>query len=71
MLFRSDCDLEPDYQPARKVNAVEHRAADVTKARQLIGFEASVPLEEGLRQLVSWWQHERNTTAGPDGSGRP
>ena len=64
-----DCDLEPDYQPARKVNAVEHRAADVTKARQMIGFEASVPLEEGLRQLVSWWQHERNTTAGPDGSG--
>jgi UDP-glucose 4-epimerase len=53
------CDLEPIYQPARKVNAVPHRKADVSKARELIGFEAHVSLEEGLRQLVGWWQAER------------
>lgn len=52
-------DLEPLYQPARKVNAVEHRAADVSAARDVIEFEATVPLEEGLRQLVAWWREER------------
>ncbi len=55
-----DSDLEPEYQPARKVNAVEHRAADVSRAKDLIGFEADVPLEEGLRRLVAWWRHEKD-----------
>lgn len=54
-----DCDLEPEYQPARKVNAVEHRAADVSRARDAIGFEASVSLDEGLHRLVDWWRVER------------
>lgn len=54
-----DSELEPEYQPARKVNAVEHRAADVSRARDLIGFEATVPLEEGLRRLVAWWRQEK------------
>lgn len=58
-----DCDLEPEYQPARKVNAVEHRAADVSRARDLIGFEYSVSLDEGLRLLVEWWRAERQAAA--------
>ncbi len=51
--------LAPEYGPERKVNAVSRRLADTTKAKQLLGFEAAVSLEDGLRQLVAWWQAEK------------
>lgn len=52
-------DLQPEYTPARKVNPVPRRLADVRSARETLGFEAEVPLEEGLRRLVAWWREER------------
>jgi UDP-glucose 4-epimerase len=48
--------LQPEYGPARKVNAVPRRLAETGNAKQRIGFEAQVGLEEGLRRLVAWWQ---------------
>lgn len=51
--------LEPDYGPERNVNAVPRRLADTSKAERMLGFRSSVPLEEGLRRLVEWWQAER------------
>ena len=53
-----------EYGPERKVNAVSRRLADTSKARRLLGFEAGVDLEAGLRQLVEWW---RAATARPAG----
>ncbi len=50
--------LQPEYGPERKVNPVPRRLADTKKARQLLGFEASIPLEVGLRRLVAWWREE-------------
>ena len=35
------------------------RLADTEKARRLLGFEAKVGLDEGLRGLVTWWQAEK------------
>jgi UDP-glucose 4-epimerase len=52
-------DLEVEHGPERSVNKVSRRLADVTKARDLIGFEAHVGLEEGLTRLVEWWRAER------------
>jgi UDP-glucose 4-epimerase len=49
-------DLHPEYGPERKVNPVPRRLADTQKARQMLGFEAQVHLEEGLRRLVEWWR---------------
>jgi UDP-glucose 4-epimerase len=49
-------DLRPQYGPERKTNPVPRRLADVNKARAMLDFQAEVPLEEGLRRLVSWWQ---------------
>jgi UDP-glucose 4-epimerase len=57
-------DLEPEYGPPRAVNNVQHRQADVSRARDLIGFTAEVSLAEGLAQLVDWWQAEQRTGAG-------
>lgn len=51
-------DLNVEYGPERKVNPVSRRLADVSKARRMLGFEARVSLEEGLQQLVEWWQKE-------------
>ena len=50
---------ELEFQPARKVNPVQRRLADVEKARRLIGFEATVPLDEGLERLVAWWKAQQ------------
>ena len=51
--------LKPEYGPARKVNAVPRRLAETNNARNEIGFEAQIDLEEGLRRLVAWWQSSR------------
>jgi UDP-glucose 4-epimerase len=56
----SDAPLE--YGPERKVNRVPRRLADVSKARQLLNFQATVSIEEGLRRLVDWWQAERHAS---------
>jgi UDP-glucose 4-epimerase len=53
--------LSPEYQAARAVNPVPRRLADTSKARQLLGFEAQIPLKDGLQSLVEWWQQERST----------
>jgi UDP-glucose 4-epimerase len=54
-----ESDLEPEYGPARKVNSVTRRLADVAKAERQLGWKAEVGLDEGLRRLVSWWRAER------------
>jgi UDP-glucose 4-epimerase len=51
--------VEPEYGPERKVNAVPRRLASTERAKRLLGFTASVPLEEGLSRLVKWWRAER------------
>jgi len=48
--------LCPEHRPERKVNPVQRRLADTEKARRMLGFQATVPLEEGLKRLVTWWQ---------------
>jgi UDP-glucose 4-epimerase len=52
-------DLSIVYESARAVNPVERRLASTDKAKRLLGFEARIGLDEGLRDLVAWWQQER------------
>ena len=52
-------DLVPEHIPESKINPVARRLADTSKARDLLGFEAAVDLDEGLRRLVQWWRGER------------
>ena len=49
--------LEPQYQPARPAE-VRHSVADVSRARELIGFESTTSLAEGLRRTVQWFQEQ-------------
>lgn len=52
-------DLGVEYGPARKVNNVVRRLADVSAAQRELGWKAQVGLDEGLRRLVEWWRAER------------
>jgi UDP-glucose 4-epimerase len=52
-------DLPVTHGQERKVNPVGRRLADVARARQALGFEAEVGLEEGLTRLVDWWTTHR------------
>ena len=51
--------VRTEHVEARKVNPVSRRLADTSKARDFLGFEAEITLEEGLRDLVGWWRAER------------
>ena len=48
-----------EFGPPRGVNAVNRRLADVSRARQRLGWKPEVDLDEGLRRLVAWWRAER------------
>jgi nucleoside-diphosphate-sugar epimerase len=40
---------------------VKHSQADITRARELLGFEGKVGVEEGLRRTVEWFRSQRRT----------
>jgi UDP-glucose 4-epimerase len=61
VMDREDLDIE--FGPERAVNKVPRRLADTTLARERLGFEAEIGLEDGLRRLVSWWRAERSAAA--------
>ena len=56
--------LKAEHGPERKVNPVPRRLADIGEARRLIGYAPSVPLADGLRNLVRWWHDEQTAKIG-------
>jgi len=58
-----DSDLGVEFGPARTVNNVARRLADVSAARRDLGWESTIGVEEGLRQLVEWWRPLRDEIA--------
>ncbi|SFI76334.1 MULTISPECIES: SDR family NAD(P)-dependent oxidoreductase [Microbacterium] len=55
--------LGVEHGPDRPVNGVVRRLADTRAAKRDLGFEATIGLEEGLRQLVEWWRPLREEIA--------
>jgi UDP-glucose 4-epimerase len=64
LLAAMDADLEIEFGPERAVNKVSRRLASTSAARERLGFEAEVGLDEGLRRLVRWWREERHEVTG-------
>jgi UDP-glucose 4-epimerase len=56
LLRAMDSDLQPEYVAERLVNPVRRRLADIGKAEHLLNFRARTGLDQGLRELVDWWQ---------------
>ena len=46
------------------------RVPDIRRAAEILGFQAQVPLDEGLRRTISWFRHvePRNSTDNTDPS---
>lgn len=51
-------DVEPEYRDAR-VGDVRHSLADISLARELLGYESKVDLREGLKRTIDWWKASR------------
>jgi UDP-glucose 4-epimerase len=56
--------LQPEYHPARTVANVRARKASTEKAERLLGFQAQVNLEDGLRELIEWRAAIKGQLAG-------
>lgn len=54
--------LEPEFHDERPGD-VAHHWADTTKARELLGFEARIPIREGLERYVQWVAAQGNGRA--------
>ncbi len=48
---------------------VRHRVPDTTKARELLGFEAKVSLDEGLERTIEWHREQRELAARASAGG--
>jgi UDP-glucose 4-epimerase len=55
--------LRPEYRPPRAVAHVQVRRASVEKAERLLGFRSRVRLQDGLKALIEWRQHEKAPVA--------
>ena len=56
-------DLAPIHQEARAVNPVPRRLGGAARAREGLGFAATVSRAEGIRELVDWWRAVRRDAA--------
>jgi UDP-N-acetylglucosamine/UDP-N-acetylgalactosamine 4-epimerase len=52
-------DLAPRYAPER-AGDVKHSLADISKARQLLGYEPPVSVVEGLKTTFAWYRQHHN-----------
>jgi len=48
-------DVRPVHGPERP-GEVKHSAADITRARQLLGYEPAIGFEDGLAQTIDWYR---------------
>ena len=49
--------VAPEFTPPRAGRRADSQA-DITRARELLGYEPIVPFEEGLRRTLEWYRQE-------------
>jgi UDP-glucose 4-epimerase len=52
-------DLQPEYRPQEQM-FVTNRVGSTDKAEKLLGFQAGITLDEGLRSVVEWRQQDQS-----------
>jgi nucleoside-diphosphate-sugar epimerase len=53
----SESEVDIQYAPKRPADVL-HCLADIRKARMEIGYRPRIPLPEGLREYLEWYQAE-------------
>ncbi|MDD3934594.1 MAG: nucleoside-diphosphate-sugar epimerase, partial [Methanoculleus sp.] len=51
-------DLSPEVTGTSRVGDIRHCIADISRAREVLGYEPKVSLEAGLLDLVAWIEAE-------------
>jgi len=51
-------DVTANYQPTR-AGDVKHSLADISRARDLLGYEPTIDLRQGLSLTMDWWKQSR------------
>jgi len=59
MVVRMSRSASPVVRQPLPVDDPRRRCPDITQARQLLGWEPSVPLEQGLRRTITWFAAEQ------------
>jgi len=49
--------LQPVYGPERKGD-VKHSMADISKAKELLGYSAAVDIANGLKKTYQWYKEQ-------------
>lgn len=68
LLAITGSDLQPEYRPQEQM-FVTHRVGSTEKADRLLGFRATIPLDEGLRSVVGWRREESALIEGAASAG--
>ncbi|MFN0033247.1 MAG: NAD-dependent epimerase/dehydratase family protein [Flavobacteriales bacterium] len=60
LLKVNDSNLTPEYREESSINPVSRRLADVSKAEKMLGYKATITLEQGLKELSEWYFAKQN-----------
>lgn len=63
LLKVNNSSLVPEYREENTVNPVSRRLADNSKIRELLHFEPTISLEDGLAELSKWYFEKKQETA--------
>jgi UDP-glucose 4-epimerase len=67
-----ELDVQPQMTLAPSLlGEVTHYVADLTKARELLGYDPAVPLDEGIARAVAWFREHRAAHPEEDTAVRP
>lgn len=55
LLKVNNSDLKPAFVEENSINPVSRRLADISKAKQLLNYQPTVSLEQGLTELTEWY----------------
>jgi dTDP-L-rhamnose 4-epimerase len=54
-------ELEPEITGTYRVGDIRHCFADIGRARQVLGYEPHVALDDGLAELATWLERQAAT----------
>lgn len=60
-----DRDIEPQFEGKYRVGDVRHCFADISRAKDLLGYRPEVSFEDGIDELTDWLRMQQATDRGP------